>query len=411
MKQGSFNCNIKYITDKLSGLGKLLGNIECRNIDIPLFDTVIKNIEINGTKNNIDLKLFGFMSDSKIRISSVLDNNLGLKPQIKSLNIYADQIDNNKLFEHLSKTHNAMNKNNSIKNIDLSGLSLENGTLDIRKMTIKSLVSNNFKTNFSIDKNGIFHANNTTVEVGDGNIIGDVSFDLKTTEFKGDFELSNVDANYVAETLFDGKNQIYGNANGKIQLSTKGLQNEEMIKNLSGFVYFDISDGRMPKLGSLEYLLRASNIVKSGITGFTLNSVLELLNVVKTGYFSNINGGCEIKNGVAKNIEIYSKGENLSLYIHGNYDISKTEAQMEILGKLSKKISTVFGTFGNTSLNTFFRLIPGISMLDYSRKNFIQDVEKIPAFTNGTYDARTFQAIIDGNINESGYVQSFKWVE
>ena len=97
----------------------------------------------------------GFMSDSKIRISSVLDNNLGLKPQIKSLNIYADQIDNNKLFEHLSKTHNAMNKNNSIKNIDLSGLSLENGTLDIRKMTIKSLVSNNFKTNFSIDKNGI----------------------------------------------------------------------------------------------------------------------------------------------------------------------------------------------------------------------------------------------------------------
>ena len=167
----------------------------------------------------------------------------------------------------------------------------------------------------------------------------------------------------------------------------------------------------MPKLGSLEYLLRASNIVKSGITGFTLNSVLELLNLVKTGYFSNINGGCEIENGVAKNIEIYSKGENLSLYIHGNYDISKTEAQMEILGKLSKKISTIFGTFGNTSLNTFFRLIPGISMLDYSRKNFIQDVEKIPSFTNGTYEARTFQAIIDGNINESGYVQSFKWVE
>ena len=84
---------------------------------------------------------------------------------------------------------------------------------------------------------------------------------------------------------------------------------------------------------------------------------------------------------------------------------------MEILGKLSKKISTIFGTFGNTSLNTFFRLIPGISMLDYGRKDFIQNVEKIPSFTNGTYDSRTFQAIINGNINESGYVQSFKWVE
>ena len=167
----------------------------------------------------------------------------------------------------------------------------------------------------------------------------------------------------------------------------------------------------MPKLGSLEYLLRASNIIKSGITGFTLNSVLELLNLVKTGYFSGINGGCKIENGIAKDIEIFSQGDNLSLYIHGEYDISKTNANMEILGKLSKKISTIFGTLGNTSLNTFFKLIPGVSMLDFSRKDFIEDVEKIPSFTSGSYDSRTFQAIINGNINESGYVQSFKWVE
>ena len=84
---------------------------------------------------------------------------------------------------------------------------------------------------------------------------------------------------------------------------------------------------------------------------------------------------------------------------------------MEILGKLSRKISTIFGTLGNTSLNTFFKLIPGISMLDFSRKDFIENVEKIPSFTGGDYDSRTFQAIINGNINESGYVQTFKWVK
>ena len=167
----------------------------------------------------------------------------------------------------------------------------------------------------------------------------------------------------------------------------------------------------MPKLGSLEYLLRASNIIKSGITGFTLNSILEILNLVKTGYFSNINGSCKIKNGIAEDIEIFSKGENLSLYIHGTYDISKTQANMEILGRLSRKISTVFGTLGNASLNTFFKLIPGVSMLDFSRKDFVEDVEKIPTFTNGEYEAKVFQAIINGNINESGYVQSFKWVQ
>ena len=304
-----------------------------------------------------------------------------------------------------------MSSNNNIKNINLDGLSLQNGTLDIEKLTIKSLIANNFKTNFSIDENGVFHADNTQVTVGNGSIIGNIAYNLSNTEFSGDFELQNVDANYVAETLFDGKNQIYGNANGKIFLTSKGIENEEIIKNLSGYVLFDITDGKMPKLGSLEYLLRASNIIKSGITGFSLNSILELLNLVKTGHFSSINGGCKIDNGVANNIEIFSQGENLSLYIHGNYDISQTNAEMEILGKLSKKISTVFGTLGNTSLNTFFKLIPGVSMIDLSRKDFVENVEKIPTFTNGNYESRTFQAIINGNINESGYVQSFKWVE
>lgn len=411
LKQGTLNCDIKYIFNPLTKIGKLIGNIDCQNIDIPIVDTIVKNIRINGNKDNIEMKLFGFMADSRIIMDSILDNKISSKPKIKSLNIYADHIDNNKFFEHLTKSHNALNTNNNVKNMDLSNLSIENGYLDIKTLTVKSLVANNFKSNFSIDENGVFRASHTKIEVGDGNVSGDISYDLTNTKFNGSFELTNVDANYVAETLFDAKNQIYGKANGKIVISSKGVESSEIIKNLSGFVYFDISDGKMPKLGSLEYLLRAGNILKSGLTGLTLNSILELLNLVKTGYFSNINGSCKIENGIANDIEIFSQGENLSLYIHGNYDISQTQAQMEILGKLSKKISTVFGALGNTSLNTFFKLIPGISMIDFSRKNFVEDVEKIPSFTNGNYDSRTFQAVINGNINESNYVQSFKWVE
>jgi hypothetical protein len=295
--------------------------------------------------------------------------------------------------------------------MDFSCVHIENGLMEIKKLIVKSMQAENFTSNFSIDKQGIFNANNLTVDLAQGNVKGDLTYNLNTSELNGDFELNNVDSNYIAETLFDGKNQIYGNANGKIIISTKGLTDEEIIKNLSGIILFDISDGRMPKLGSLEYLLRASNIIKSGITALSLNNILELLNLVKTGYFSNINGACEIKNGIAQNIEIFSKGENLSLYIHGNYDIAKSNADMEILGKISKRISTVFGTLGNTSLNTFFKLIPGISMLDFSRKDFVEDVEKIPSFTNGDYESRVFQAIINGDINSSGYVQSFKWVK
>lgn len=410
-KQGTFSCDLKYKFNKALKIAKLEGNMDCRNLDIPLFDTVIKNIKVNAKDKDIDINLFGFLTDSKINIQSILENNLYEKPKVHSLKISADKIDNDKLLQTLSKTRTAMNTNNEIKNIDLSGLHIENGYMEIKKLIIKSLIAEDFTSKFSINKSGIFSAKDMNIKVGQGNIKGEILYNLNNNELDGDFELKDVDANYVAETLFDGKNQIYGNADGKIVLNTKGLTEEERIKNLKGFVYFNISDGRMPKLGSLEYLLRASNIIKSGITGFTINSILELLNLVKTGYFSNINGSCSIENGIAKDIEIFSKGENLSLYIHGSYDISKTSADMEILGKLSRRISTIFGSVGNTSLNTFFKLIPGISMLDFSRKNFIEDVEKIPSFTNGDYDSRVFQAIINGNINESGYVQSFKWVK
>lgn len=404
LKQGSFSCDLKYKNEKLKG------NLDARNLDIPLFDTILKNIKIDADKD-INVRLFGFLNDSKVKMESIIENKLITKPVVTSLKISADSLDNDKLLRSFSKARMAMDSNNEIKNVDFTGFNLSNGELNVKKLTVKSLIATDVTGHFSIDVDGVFKANDINLKVGQGNINGKVEYDLINSKFNGDFELVNVDSNYVAETLFDGKNQIYGSANGKIILESQGITEDEIIKNLNGFVYFDISDGRMPKLGSLEYLLRASNIVKSGITGFTINSVLELLNLVKTGYFSNINGSCKIENGVAQNIEIFSKGENLSLYIHGNYDISKTHADMEILGRLSRKISTVFGTIGNTSLNTFFKLIPGISMIDYNRKDLVQNVEKIPSFTNGAYESRIFQAIIDGNINESGYVQSFKWVQ
>lgn len=411
LKQGSFSCDVKIKENNKNQTPQIFGDIDFRNINIPLFDTVLKNIKIKADNNDINIALFGFLQEEKINIKAKLRNDLSTKPKIESFNIYADKIDPNKLFELMSKSHVAMNRNNQIKNIDLTGLSIKTGHLEIKELIIKDLIAKDFSADFSIDEQGIFSAEKITSSIEDGKIIGKMSYNLINTDLIGSFGFIEVDSSYIAETIFDSKNQIFGNASGRLYIKTKGSTDEERIKNLSGHIFCDIFDGRLPKLGSLEYLLRASNILKNGITGFTINSILELLNLVKTGYFSNINASCILENGMAQDIEIFSKGENLSLYIHGTYDILNSHAELEILGKLSNRISTIFGTLGNTSLNTFFKLIPGISMFDFSRKNFIEDVEKIPSFTNGDYEARIFQAIIDGDINSSGYVQSFKWVK
>ena len=405
-KQGTVNCDLKY------GNNKIEGELNARNIDIPFVDAVVKNVILRTDEKNINIKAFGFINDSVVRLDSIFDNDLKKVPHFDTLKIYADKIDTGKFLQSIANVSSEIDILKTGDNtLDLSLFEIEKGELHIDEITVKNYTAQNFDSNFSINKDGIFELNDIKIKLGEGSASGRALYDIKNTDIMTELDFRNIDANYMAENLFDAKNQIYGNGNANFLVKTKGNSDEELIKNLSGFAYFDITDGKMPKLGSLEYLLRASNIFKGGVTSFSINNVLEILNLVKTGYFTSINGNFKLDKGSAKDIEIYSQGENLSLYLHGDYNINNSIADMEILGKLSNKISTIFGPIGNASLNTLFKYIPGISLFDYNRKDLINNVEKIPSFTGGNYDSKTFQAIIEGDINSSRYVQSFKWVK
>ena len=180
------------------------------------------------------------------------------------------------------------------------------------------------------------------------------------------------------------------------------------MQSLSGNTKFNVKDGKMPKLGSLEYLLKAGNLVKGGLTGISINSVVDLLTPAKTGEFSDIYGFVRIKDGVARNIEITTKGEDLSLFIGGTYNFAISIADMEVLGLLSRKISTMFGTIGNVSINTLFNLIPGV---DLSKDSLmLERINKIPGIELSSKLYRKFVAEIKGNINGDDYVTSFKWI-
>ena len=180
------------------------------------------------------------------------------------------------------------------------------------------------------------------------------------------------------------------------------------MKTLNGASSFYVSDGRMPKLGSLEYLLRAGNLIKGGFTGISINSLIDIITPLKTGEFSDIYGTMSIKDGIAENVEISTKGKNLSLFIVGKYNISTANADMEVLGMLAKKISTPLGPIGNVSLNTLFNVIPGIDLTKDSK--ILENINKIPGIELSSKTYRKFIAIIQGNINGDDYVKSFEWI-
>ena len=87
---------------------------------------------------------------------------------------------------------------------------------------------------------------------------------------------------------------------------------DDCIKTISGSGGFKIHNGKMPKLGSMEYLLNAANLVKGGITGLSLNGLIDLITPLRTGEFESIVGTLDFKNGKINNLQIYSQGKNLN---------------------------------------------------------------------------------------------------
>ena len=178
-----------------------------------------------------------------------------------------------------------------------------------------------------------------------------------------------------------------------------------------GYVYFEVADGKMPKLGSVEYLLKAGNILKSGITGANLNNFIDLIAPIKTGHFDSIKGSFTLKNGIAQNIEIYSKGANLNLYINGEFDVLQNYANMRVFGRLTKRANNILGPIGNLSFNSLLNAIPGIKLGNDEKRGFISDLNKIPGVELDNEQYRIFTAKIDGKINENKFVKNFRWME
>ena len=301
---------------------------------------------------------------------------------------------------------------NSVKMpLNVSDFIIKKGSMTAENIVIRDLNATNYEADFVLGKDMILNLNKLGFDVTTGKMTGTAVYNFDNGRIKANVSAYNVDSNKVASSLFGFKDQIFGNANGNIVITTKGSSEEERIKNMFGYVYFEITDGKMPKLGSVEYLLKAGNFIKSGITGVSLNNLLALIAPVKTGYFDSIKGNFALKNGVAQDIEVYSKGDNLNMYINGEFDILQNYANLRVFGRLTKRASNILGPVGNVSFNSLLSSIPGLKMNKNDKSGIIKDINKIPGVELSDQQYRVFTVKIDGDIDKEKYVKNFRWIE
>jgi len=413
LKQGLFNCDIK-ITGDLKN-PKIVGKLGFNNVNIPLYDLKILNADFDIQKENIIGLFDGKSFDSDVKINLIAQNKTTLPVILEKVDVSSMTINLTRLIDEIAKIVQDYQKNeNQITQnpimVSPNMVLIKNGTIKAKEIKLRDLNASNFSANFNKNEDDKLNIENVKLDIANGEMIAKGNIDLNKIKVSLDSEIKNCDANILASGFLGANNQIYGTMNGKLVFEGEKIYSKEGLSSIISKINFEILNGRMPKLGSLEYLLRAANFYKSGILGLSLNNLIEILIPYKTGEFETIKGNLSIKDGMADTIEIYSKGKNLSVFIQGNYNLINQEAEIMVFGRLAKNVSNALGTLGNASFNTIINAFTPNKDSKTAKNDLIQIINKIPLIEISNDDFRIFQAKIFGNINNDNYVKSFNWL-
>lgn len=407
IKQGQFTSDLK-INGKLSD-AKVIGDFHIFETNIPFLDTSMKNIELIFRDKTIEFASKGDIMGNDIAFDGVMKNSFVLPYQIEKAYLYTKKMDLNRIVNKIKIAEvDDVKTFETLEKFDINSIVTKNFKIKADNIELRNIHAKDFEANTSLNKKGDFDVKDFSFNIAKGTLDGKFSYNLNNNDMSLNMNAESISANDITLALFDLNNQIHGDLTGKVNLSCNGKDFNSCMSTLGGSTIFNVKDGKMPKLGSLEYLLKAGNLVKGGLTGVSINGIIDLLAPSKTGNFSDIYGSIRIKDGIARNIEITTKGDDLSLFIGGTYNFATSIADMEVLGLLSRKISTMLGPIGNVSINTLFNVIPGVDLSKDS--TILERINKIPGIELSSKSYRKFIAEIKGNINGDDYVTSFRWI-
>ena len=405
LKKGNFECNISLNGNIQSP--KILGKADLQDLDIPLYDTQINNIKVNFSQNYINANVRAKNKKSDIQSEIVAINKFESPFVINKIMIDSNSLNIEDITQSLpaqnSKTDISKKQDFTIKPQDMI---IKDGNFNFENVVFGKINAKNLKGNFSY-KDNLFDLKNIIFDIAQGQINAKGSYGLNSTKLNLKADIKDCDANILAKDFLNIQGQIFGNMTGTIDLSAKNLNTPEGIKNVESNVNFAIDNGKMPKLGSLEYLLRAGNILRNGILGLSLNNLIQVLTPYKTGEFEKISGSLNVSKGEVKNLEVFSKGKNLSMYLFGKYSILENIADIQIYGRLSQNVSTALGAVGNISVKQFINSFS--KKLDASKNQHIQEyLDKVP-LVDGSDQGGYFSVKVYGDINKDDYVKKFSW--
>ena len=371
---------------------------ESKNLDID-----VKNVIANGSDFNIII-------------------NADLNPSqyftIKNLNLVSNLTDADKLMqitEALNKYMPPVDPNAQPADIPVA---VKGGSIDIKH--IKSGAMNLYNTTGKISLlNNVFYINNLLSSAWDGKLKGDVSMNLVTSEIKAKVDGNNLD---VEKTLLEAaamKDTLTGTMDFKADLGLRGATYEEQMKTLKGKVDFEMKNGSLGPFGKLENLIMAENIRESAFFQSTIGAVLNSLLSFDTTKYDVLTGHLTFDNGITQINPITTRGDVMSTYIFGDFDLLQNKIDIKLRGRLGSQLSESMGPLALINPVNLIKATPGMSLvlgkIFFLFTEVVTETEftQIPNLTKDIDDnnATKFQVVVRGDVAKPlTLVKSFKWL-
>lgn len=390
----------------------ITGMLNIPSINVPTFELTGKNITVNATKNLIDVYCGKInIADSIMNIVLTMNSKFNNGIYIKSLEFNAQNLNVDTLMQMIAKM-----PQNSVAPGTNTGVTIATGKAKVERISSGTLVATNVSSDFNMINN-LFSLNNISGIAYGGKVAGKITYNMlyeNTNISLQGRNLSALTATYAATRI---KNLMTGTLDfDAINIKTRGLTEEQIMQSLKGNVNFLVSNGQMGSLGKLENFLYAQNILTNNLLKTSVGGVVGAVKIKKTGDFKYIKGKVTLANGWANLDNIQTSGPAMSMYIAGKYNYLTNFADLKILGRVSNEVVDVLGPIGKFSVNSLIASIPKIGSVTSSLINQIttnpsnENLSQLPELTPEQENTKEFKVIVNGNVESTSSVKSFKWL-
>ena len=256
---------------------KISGDFNIRNISIPELMTTVRDVALDMGTNNVTLAIRDVVANGSDFNVNILTNWDLLKlSKIAQVRVNSRLIDLDKLMQ-VSNAAMAILPKPPVQDVAEAPADIPvevlDGGINLRNITTGDIVVQNTTGKISLFKNVFYLDNLKTNPIG-GDVIGNVSMNLVTTDMSAVLSGKNFDMEKVLLDAMQMKDMLSGDMNFIADVSLSGLTMTEQMESLKGYVDFNIKDGQLGPFGKLENFLMAENIRENPFFSSTIGSII-----------------------------------------------------------------------------------------------------------------------------------------